>query len=240
MVLRPGKEEEAKAIFRKWGLDFAIIGRTTDTRRFVVSHQGEVMADMPIKELGDEAPLYDRPFVKPPARAAVEAKSVDAPGSAYGGAAPPPRLARSLLQALGLGAIRPSDPGQHRAAAGRRRRDRAGRGRAEGAGAHLRRDAPLCGGRSLSRAASRRSRKPGATSPPSARSRWRSPTISISAIPSGPRSWGSSSSPYAASPMPAAASISRSSPAMSRSTTRRAAARSCRPRPSAGSASSPM
>src|SRR6201982_149771 len=42
MVLRPGKEEEAKSVFRKWGLDFAVIGRTTDTRRFVVKHHGEV------------------------------------------------------------------------------------------------------------------------------------------------------------------------------------------------------
>ena len=56
MVLKPGMEREAEAIFRKWGLDFAIIGRTTDTLRFVVRHRGEVMADLPIKELGDEAP----------------------------------------------------------------------------------------------------------------------------------------------------------------------------------------
>ena len=61
MVLRPGKEAEAEAIFRKWGLDFAVIGRTTDTLRFVVRHRGETMADLPIKELGDEAPVYDRP-----------------------------------------------------------------------------------------------------------------------------------------------------------------------------------
>ncbi|HEY8384167.1 MAG TPA: phosphoribosylformylglycinamidine synthase subunit PurL [Microvirga sp.] len=61
MVLKPGMEAEAEAIFRKWGLDFAIIGRTTDSLRFVVKHRGEVMADLPIKELGDEAPLYDRP-----------------------------------------------------------------------------------------------------------------------------------------------------------------------------------
>jgi phosphoribosylformylglycinamidine synthase len=63
MVLRPEKEAEAEAVFRKWGLDFAIIGRTTDTLRFVVKHQGELKADLPIKELGDEAPLYDRPHV---------------------------------------------------------------------------------------------------------------------------------------------------------------------------------
>jgi phosphoribosylformylglycinamidine synthase len=69
MVLKPEKEAEAEAIFRKWGLDFAIVGHTTPTKRFVVSHGGDVMADLPIKELGDEAPVYRRPFVhtqKPP------------------------------------------------------------------------------------------------------------------------------------------------------------------------------
>src|SRR5580658_7162094 len=61
MVLKPEKEAEAEAIFRKWGLDFAVVGETTPTRRFIVRHGGTVMADLPIKELGDEAPLYDRP-----------------------------------------------------------------------------------------------------------------------------------------------------------------------------------
>src|SRR6195256_2063151 len=63
MVLKPEKEPEAEAIFRKWGLDFAVVGETTPSRRFLVRHRGEVMADLPIKELGDEAPVYDRPFV---------------------------------------------------------------------------------------------------------------------------------------------------------------------------------
>ena len=62
MVLKPEKRAEAEAIFRKWGLDFAVIGETTDTRRFVIRHGGQVKADLPIKELGDEAPLYDRPW----------------------------------------------------------------------------------------------------------------------------------------------------------------------------------
>ena len=66
MVLRPDKEAEAKAIFRKWGLDFAIVGVTTDTLRFIVNHQGETVADLPIKELGDEAPEYDRPWSPSP------------------------------------------------------------------------------------------------------------------------------------------------------------------------------
>jgi len=63
MVLKPEKEAEAEAIFRKWGLDFAVVGRTTPSMRFVVRHGGNVMADLPIKELGDEAPVYRRPFV---------------------------------------------------------------------------------------------------------------------------------------------------------------------------------
>jgi phosphoribosylformylglycinamidine synthase II len=65
MVLDPVKEKEAEAIFHKWGLDFAIVGKTTDTLRFVIKHHGEVMADLPIKQMGDEAPEYDRPWVEP-------------------------------------------------------------------------------------------------------------------------------------------------------------------------------
>ena len=65
MVLRPEKEDEAKAIFTKWGLDFAIVGETTDDLRFSIHHQGEEVANLPIKELGDEAPEYDRPWVEP-------------------------------------------------------------------------------------------------------------------------------------------------------------------------------
>ncbi|HWE77618.1 MAG TPA: phosphoribosylformylglycinamidine synthase subunit PurL [Pseudolabrys sp.] len=63
MVLKPEKEQEAEAIFRKWGLDFAVVGETTPTKRFIVKHRGEVMADLPIIELGTEAPEYKRPFV---------------------------------------------------------------------------------------------------------------------------------------------------------------------------------
>ena len=79
MVLDPKKEAEAEAIFRKWGLDFAVIGKTTDTLRFVVKHGGEVKADLPIMELGDEAPLYDRPWVPTPAKPVIEATSITPP-----------------------------------------------------------------------------------------------------------------------------------------------------------------
>jgi phosphoribosylformylglycinamidine synthase len=60
-VLKPGREGQAEAIFRKWELDFAVIGITTDTHRLVVKHQGEIVADLPVTALSDEAPLYDRP-----------------------------------------------------------------------------------------------------------------------------------------------------------------------------------
>ncbi len=65
MVLEPSKEEVAKAIFVKWGLDFAIVGHTTDDLRFRIIHQGEEVANLPIKDLGDQAPEYDRPWVEP-------------------------------------------------------------------------------------------------------------------------------------------------------------------------------
>jgi phosphoribosylformylglycinamidine synthase subunit PurL len=65
MVLRPEKEAEAEAIFRKWGLDFAIVGHTTDDLRFRILHDGEEVANLPIKDLGDQAPEYDRPWVEP-------------------------------------------------------------------------------------------------------------------------------------------------------------------------------
>ena len=79
MVLHPEKREAAEAVFRKWGLDFAIIGKTTDTLRFVIKHGGETKVDLPIKELGDEAPLYDRPHVAAPKLAPIDAASVLAP-----------------------------------------------------------------------------------------------------------------------------------------------------------------
>ncbi len=91
MVLWPEKEAEAEAIFRKWGLDFAIIGKTTDTLRFVVKHQGEIKVDLPIKELGDEAPLYDRPHVSTPPQPVLTPESIQ----------PPVSNATALLQLIG-------------------------------------------------------------------------------------------------------------------------------------------
>lgn len=81
MVLDPAKEGEAEAIFRKWGLDFAVVGQTTNTLRFVVKHRGAVKADLPIKELGDAAPVYARPYVLAPKPGALRADALTAPVS---------------------------------------------------------------------------------------------------------------------------------------------------------------
>jgi phosphoribosylformylglycinamidine synthase len=64
-VLKPGREADGQRIFQKWGLDAATIGRTTDTGHMVLRHKGEVVADVPLSPLFDDAPLYDRPWVAP-------------------------------------------------------------------------------------------------------------------------------------------------------------------------------
>ncbi len=91
MVLRPEKEKQAEAIFLKWGLDFAIIGKTTNTLRFVIKHQGQVKADLPIKEMGDNAPEYDRPWTEPKQLPRLKPEDVAAPVD----------LQSALLQILG-------------------------------------------------------------------------------------------------------------------------------------------
>ncbi|HET7083836.1 MAG TPA: phosphoribosylformylglycinamidine synthase subunit PurL [Rhizomicrobium sp.] len=63
-VLKPGREKQAEAIFKKWELDFAVIGITTNTKRLVVKHKGKVEADMPITALSDAAPIYERPYTE--------------------------------------------------------------------------------------------------------------------------------------------------------------------------------
>ncbi|MEZ5708424.1 MAG: phosphoribosylformylglycinamidine synthase subunit PurL [Blastomonas sp.] len=66
MVLKPGREDFAEAIFRKWELDFAVIGEVTDTGHMVLTHKGETVCDIPLAPLADDAPSYDRPHVATP------------------------------------------------------------------------------------------------------------------------------------------------------------------------------
>jgi phosphoribosylformylglycinamidine synthase II len=80
-VLKPGREEDGYRIFRKWGLDAAVIGRTTDTGRLILNHHGEVVCDVPLAPLFDDAPLYDRPWVQPELHSRLTAADVAAPES---------------------------------------------------------------------------------------------------------------------------------------------------------------
>ena len=132
MVLKPELEAQAEDIFRKWGLDFAVIGKTTDTMRFVVRHRGEVKADLPIKELGDEAPLYDRPWTPTAPSPVLDGASI----------VPPMPTDAALLKLLGSPDLCSKrwvyeqydslDPRQHRPGPRRRRGGDPARRRAEG------------------------------------------------------------------------------------------------------------
>ncbi len=81
MVLKPGTEAKARAIFDKYELDFAVVGRLTDTGRFVMKQGGKIVGDMPVKPLVEQAPQYDRPFVETPKPAIFDAGTLPAPGN---------------------------------------------------------------------------------------------------------------------------------------------------------------
>ncbi|MFN3526874.1 MAG: phosphoribosylformylglycinamidine synthase subunit PurL, partial [Paracoccus sp. (in: a-proteobacteria)] len=73
MVLKPEKEAEARAIFEKWDLDFAIVGETIPEDRFLILHGNDVVADLPLSKLSSSAPEYDRPWVETPKAAPAPA-----------------------------------------------------------------------------------------------------------------------------------------------------------------------
>jgi phosphoribosylformylglycinamidine synthase len=79
MILKPGAEPVAERIFRKWDLDVAVIGRTTDTGRLVLTHQGETVCDLPLAPIADEAPAYDRPWERAEPRVEIDARTLRAP-----------------------------------------------------------------------------------------------------------------------------------------------------------------
>ena len=76
MVIQPGKEQLAFDIFEKWELDVAQIGKTTDTGRLVLKHNRKKVCDIPIAPLADDAPNYDRPYVKPDPRPVLDARDL--------------------------------------------------------------------------------------------------------------------------------------------------------------------
>ena len=76
MVLKPGCEEAAKAIFDKWELDFAVIGTLTDTKRMVLKWHGELAGDLPIDPLAEASPEYDRPWEETPKQGRIDPASL--------------------------------------------------------------------------------------------------------------------------------------------------------------------
>jgi phosphoribosylformylglycinamidine synthase II len=79
MVLKPGREDEARKIFEKWELDFAVVGHLTDSGHMVLRHKGEIVADLPIDPLALASPEYDRPWVATPDPAPLNVDDVPAP-----------------------------------------------------------------------------------------------------------------------------------------------------------------
>ena len=78
-ILKPGREADGYRVFEKWGLDAAVIGKTTDTGHMVLRHKGEVVADVPLAPLFEDAPLYDRPWTQPELQPRLIAADVPAP-----------------------------------------------------------------------------------------------------------------------------------------------------------------
>ena len=81
MVLKPGAEERARAIFEKWGLDFAVVGQTTDSGRLVVRHKGKIEVDVPVDVLANSAPEYKRAWKLADPPALIPAEDVPGPNS---------------------------------------------------------------------------------------------------------------------------------------------------------------
>jgi phosphoribosylformylglycinamidine synthase len=79
MILKPGGEAAARRIFEKWELDFAVIGRVTETGKLVLRMGGKTVAELPVGPLVTEAPLYDRPWRKTAPRQAIRSADLAHP-----------------------------------------------------------------------------------------------------------------------------------------------------------------
>ena len=66
IVLKEGKEKEAEKIFKKWDLDFSVIGKMTNSKNLVLHFNKEIVCDIPITSLADEAPKYNREWISTP------------------------------------------------------------------------------------------------------------------------------------------------------------------------------
>ena len=185
MVLEDGREAEALAVFAKWGLDCAVIGRVTDTGRMVLRWQGGTVADVPVAPVSGASPVYDRPSEPTPRRVPLAASDREA-------VLPHREALLRLLGSPDLASKRwiweqydhmvmgdtVQRPGGDAAVVRVHGTDRA---------LALTTDCTprYCFADPRSGRPCRRWPRPGATWSPSAPARWRSPTASISATPSG-------------------------------------------------------
>ena len=64
LILNSEKVESAKKIFIKWGLDFSVIGKTTNSKNLVLNFNGEEVANLPLSSLSNDVPVYDRKWKK--------------------------------------------------------------------------------------------------------------------------------------------------------------------------------
>jgi phosphoribosylformylglycinamidine synthase len=79
MILKPEARDKARAVFEKWELDFAEIGRLTDTGHLVLKKNGSIEADMPVAPLVEKSPVYQRPYVPTKPTPEIDPASVPAP-----------------------------------------------------------------------------------------------------------------------------------------------------------------
>jgi len=165
MVLRPDRQDMARAIFEKWELDFAVIGHLTDTGRIVVRHKGAVEADIPLAPPGRAGAAVSPPAHPPP------------PPAPLGDVDPPLGMGDALMELIGCpicarargSGISTTRLGRtDRQAAGRRRRRRCAVGRHARALALTTDCTPRYCAPTPAPAGCRRWRRRGATSPPSA------------------------------------------------------------------------
>ena len=83
-ILKPGREADGYRVFEKWGLDAAVIGKTTETGQLVLKHKGETVCDIPLAPLFDDAPLYDRPWTEPAKQPRLDPAHVPSPSRGEG------------------------------------------------------------------------------------------------------------------------------------------------------------
>ena len=117
IVAHSGREREVVDIFRKWDLDAVVIGRVRDTGRMQVVHNGEMVADIPVEALTDEAPRYERPMVpaakQEPPITRIESADLSSDLLKLLG------VRQYRVEELGLSAVRSHGAYQHRDPAGR-------------------------------------------------------------------------------------------------------------------------